>query len=78
MSANEIEINADSNIKITAGATLDQSATDIKSGATAGQDISGVNIGIKADASLKAEGSASAEVSSGGITVIKGSLVQIN
>jgi type VI secretion system secreted protein VgrG len=78
MSANEIEINADSNIKIKAGATLDQSATDIKSGATAGQDISGVNIGIKADASLKAEGSGTAEVNSSGITIIKGSLVQIN
>ncbi len=78
MSANEIEINADSNIKVKAGATLDQSATDIKSAATAGQEVSGVNIEIKANASLKAEGSATTEVSSGGITIIKGSLVQIN
>lgn len=38
----------------------------------------GVNINLKASAQIKVEGSAGAEVSSGGNTVIKGSVVQIN
>jgi Rhs element Vgr protein len=40
--------------------------------------IEGMNISIKAGASLTAEGSASATLKSGGNTVVKGSLVQIN
>ena len=38
----------------------------------------GINLEAKAGAQYKAEGSAGAEVSSSGVTVIKGSLVQIN
>jgi len=38
----------------------------------------GINMEMKANASLKAEGSAGAELNSNGMTVIKGSLVQIN
>lgn len=46
----------------------------------AAQDVSieGMNINIKASAQLKAEGSAGAELSTGAIAVVKGSLVQIN
>ena len=46
----------------------------------AAQDVSieGTNINIKANAQFKAEGSASAEVSSGGTMVVKGGIVQIN
>ncbi|MBP5455183.1 MAG: type VI secretion system tip protein VgrG [Paludibacteraceae bacterium] len=46
----------------------------------AAQDVSieGNNVNIKANAQMVAKGSASAEVSSGGNTVIKGGLVQIN
>ena len=46
----------------------------------AAQDVSieGTNVNIKANAQLVAQGSASAEVSAGGNTVIKGGLVQIN
>jgi Rhs element Vgr protein len=40
--------------------------------------IEGMNINIKASAQLKAEGSAGAELSTGAIAVVKGSLVQIN
>ena len=46
----------------------------------ASQDLSleGLNVNVKAKAQFKAEGSAGAEVSTGAIAVLKGSLVQIN
>ena len=46
----------------------------------ASQDTSleGLNVNVKANAQFKAEGSAGAEVSTGAIAVLKGSLVQIN
>ncbi|MFA5326302.1 MAG: type VI secretion system tip protein VgrG [Prolixibacteraceae bacterium] len=46
----------------------------------AAKDINaeGVNIGIKGSAQTKVEGSAGAEVSSGGTTAVKGSIVNIN
>ena len=46
----------------------------------ASQDMSlkGVNITAEAQAQLKASGSAQTELSSSGIMVVKGSLVQIN
>ena len=40
--------------------------------------MEGTNVNVTASAQLKAEGSSGAEVSSGAITVIKGSQVQIN
>jgi len=46
--------------------------------ATGDVDIEGTNVNIKANAQMKAEGSAGAEVSSGGMTEVKGSLVKIN
>ena len=47
-----------------------KAATDIKA--------EGVNAGIKASAEVKLEGSAGAELKSGGSTTVKGSVVQIN
>lgn len=47
-----------------------KAATDVKT--------EGVNVSIKSSAQAKLEGSSGAEVSSGGNTVIKGSMVQIN
>ena len=41
-------------------------------------EIQGINIELKATATLKAEGSATAELSSSGVTKVKGSLIQIN
>ena len=40
--------------------------------------IEATNITLSATAEFKSEGSASAEISSGGATTVKGSLVQIN
>lgn len=55
-----------------------ESAKDLILKATGDTTIEGVNIGAKASAEFKAEGSAGAELSTGAIAVLKGSLVQIN
>jgi uncharacterized protein involved in type VI secretion and phage assembly len=47
-----------------------KAATDVKA--------EGVNVNIKGSAQTKVEGSGGAEVSSGGNTVVRGSIVQIN
>jgi hypothetical protein len=61
-----------------AGDTLEQTAIEISSEASANLKQKGTNVEVKADVSLKAEGSANAEFSSSGVTVLKGSIVQIN
>ncbi len=68
--ANILTFNSD-------GITM-ESAGDINISATGDVNIEGMNINGTANAQLKVEGSAGAEVSSGAITVIKGSQVQIN
>lgn len=55
-----------------------ESAGNIDIKASGDLNIEGTNINVKASAQLKAEGGAGAEVSSGAVTTIKGSLVQIN
>lgn len=55
-----------------------ESAGDIAIKASGDVTIEGTNVGITANAEFKAEGSAGAEVSTGAIAVLKGSLVQIN
>ena len=55
-----------------------ESAKDLILKATGDTTVEGVNIGINASAEFKAEGGAGAEVSTGAIAVLKGSLVQIN
>jgi hypothetical protein len=40
--------------------------------------IEGTNITVSATAQFKAEGSAGAEVSTGAVAILKGSMVQIN
>ena len=67
---NKISMNSD-------GITI-ESAKDLILKANGDVSIEGTGVEVKASAQLKAEGSAGAEVSSGGQTVISGSLVQIN
>lgn len=55
-----------------------ESAKDLILKATGDVTVEGTNVGIAANAEFKAEGSAGAEVSTGAIAVLKGSLVQIN
>lgn len=55
-----------------------ESAGDIKIKASGDVNIEGANINVKASAQLKAEGSSGSELSSGAVTVVKGSQVKIN
>lgn len=61
----------------TDGITL-ESAKDVVIKAAGDLKFEGTNIELAAIASFKAEGSAGAEISTSGIAVLKGSLVQIN
>ena len=63
MSSNGIEIESAADINITARGDV---------------NIEGVNVSAKANAQFTAEGSAGAELSAGGSTVVKGAIVQIN
>jgi Rhs element Vgr protein len=67
---NKLVLNGD-------GVTI-ESASDINITASGDVNIQGVNVSANANSGLTAKGSASAEVSSSGNTVVKGSLVQIN
>lgn len=67
---NKITMNEDG-IKI-------ESIKDIVLKAAKDINAEGVNIGIKGSAQTKVEGSSGAEVSSGGTTAVKGSIVNIN
>jgi type VI secretion system secreted protein VgrG len=93
LEAKEIEIKAQNGIKIEAGQGLEQKANEIKTEAQTKLEqkameikceaqttleAKAVSVEIKADASFKASGSASAEVSSSGIMTVKGSAVMIN
>ena len=55
-----------------------ESAKDINIKATGDVNIEGVNINIAASAQLAADGGAGSEFTSSAVTVVKGSLVQIN
>jgi len=67
---NKMNLNSD-------GITL-ESASDINIKSNGDINLEGVNINIKSQAQFKAEGSAGAEMSSSGQTVVKGSVVMIN
>ncbi len=70
LNGNKIEMTS-SGIVIESAGSLDlKAATDL--------NIEGVNLSQKAQAQFKAEGSAGAELSSSGQTVVKGSIVMIN
>ncbi len=55
-----------------------ESGKDLKLKAAGDVTIEGINVSAKADAQYKAEGSAGAEMSTGAVAVVKGSVVQIN
>ncbi len=61
----------------SSGITL-ESAGDISITATGDVNIEGTNVSVSANAQLTAQGSAGAELSASGNTVIRGAMVQIN
>ena len=63
---------------MNAGGILIESASKIEIKAHADANMKGVNVDIKASATIKLEGSGGAELSGGGVTTVKGSLVLIN
>lgn len=71
LSSSGIDISSASNLNISAGGNIDISATG-------NTTIGGVNVELNAQANFKAAGNAGANVESPAITVVKGSLVQIN
>lgn len=68
---NFIQMNAD-------GITIESTSAINYKASTEMKIESGTSLGIKAGTQLKAEGAAGAEVSTGAIAVLKGSMVQIN
>jgi len=77
--ADSIEINDGSNKVVLSGdGILLESGSDINIKAPGDVNIEGMNVKVAANANLTAEGGAGAELSSGGNTVVKGSIVQIN
>jgi uncharacterized protein involved in type VI secretion and phage assembly len=65
-------------IEMTSSGILLKSGGEIRIEAQTDVAVEGVNLGLKAQAELKAEGSASATLSSSGMLEIAGSLVMIN
>jgi len=78
ISASDIEIKADAGIGIEAGAAMKQKGASIEMSSSSSFKIEGASVEIKGKASLTAEGSGTAELKSGGVTSISGSLVKIN
>ncbi|MGB1204929.1 MAG: type VI secretion system tip protein VgrG [Chitinophagales bacterium] len=73
-----ITIESKGNIDIKAKGDIKIDAMNITTKVKMAAKVEGVNITEKATAQFKAEGSASVNLSSNGITMIKGSLVKIN
>ncbi len=73
-----IDIEAGTNIGIKAGTSVKQEGTSIEMASTSSFKISASTVEIKGKASLTAEGTGTAELKSGGMTTISGSLVKIN
>jgi type VI secretion system secreted protein VgrG len=78
ITANDIEIKADAGIGIEAGASLKQEGASVEMSSSSSFKIKGASVEIKGEASLTAEGSGTAELKSGGVTSVSGSLVKIN
>jgi len=73
-----IEDQNGNKVTLDSGGIIIDSAKDIALKAKGDLNLQGTNINLKADAQLAAKGSGSAEISSSGNTVVKGSIVQIN
>jgi hypothetical protein len=78
LNANDIELNADNGIKMIAKKDIDKEGMNINLKAKSNLNLKSTKIGLKASATLKAEGNASAEISSSGFTIVKGTTVNIN
>ena len=75
-----ISINSAKDITIKAGGKIDINANQAISTKTSGGDVAiqGLNVNLKAQVALSAQGSASAELKASGQTSVKGAMVMIN
>ena len=74
-----IDIKSAGALTLESGGTMTlDSMTSIEANANTDVTIKGLNINIEATASLTAKGNASAELSAGGNTTVKGAIVMIN
>ena len=73
-----IEDSSSNKIEMSSSGIDMESASDIKITASGDITLEGTNVNVKASAEFKAEGGAGAELSTGAIAKIQGSLVQIN
>ena len=73
-----IEDENGNKIELTSDGITMESPGDINIKASGDLNMEGTNVNLKASAQLKTEGSAGAEVSSSGQTVVNGSIVMIN
>jgi type VI secretion system secreted protein VgrG len=78
LNARDIELNADGGIMMTANNDIGAEGMNINLKAKSNLNLKSTKIGLKASATLKAEGNASAEISSSGFTIVKGTTVNIN
>lgn len=70
-SPKDVVVKATGNVKLTATQAIEATAT-------ADMKLAGLNVSASAQAGLKAQGTASAELSAAGQTTVKGALVMIN
>ena len=73
-----VECENGNSVQLSSDGIVMDSAADIAITAAGDITLEGTNVNITANAEFKAEGSAGAEVSTGAIAVLKGSLVKIN
>lgn len=75
-----ISLNSAKDVVITAAGKIDLKATTGITAAASGGDVSlnGLNVTAKANIAFSAQGTAQAELKSGGNTTIKGAMVMIN
>lgn len=78
LEAGEIEIKATNGLKIDGGQKIEERATTIKTDAQSSFEAKSINVQLTGSVSFKAEGQTSAELSSGGMTTVKGGIVKIN
>jgi type VI secretion system secreted protein VgrG len=79
LKASNLVIEAMSNITLKVGGSyiaIEATGITIKGSAT--MEVKGMQVTVKADATLELEGTGSTNVKSGGMTTVKGSIVQVN
>lgn len=78
MTADGITIESAKDLILKASGDIKVEGTNVETVASGDAKVEGVNIELKASAEFKADGGAGAEITTGAIAVLKGSLVQIN